>query len=406
MDKNIKVFSISGMPVSGKSTVVKKMVEKFEEQGYEKSNIHLISVGKKFREYFNKIVKLASNINNEQVLKELAKDEEIKNIFLNSNYRKRIEKNIFLLNKSNFNFEEFDIKKANNSEELADIRNMIDTIVDNEIKQLGKNVLERNNNNNNIQKEVWIIDSRLAFNNIPDSYAVRCTVRENVAAQRLINDTSRGEEDNKYKSIEDAKNKVIERTKGELERYKKIYGVNLEDENNYNLIIDTSFSDIEEIVDTIIRGEEYYSEGKYYSKKWTSPKTLLPLQLERETLSKGAGGYDMKKMVETIKKDGYDPSRPIEIFEYDGKKYIYEGHHRNFASAQVGKTLVPYEEVKLPKEEVMKRVNTLNTRYLYGHEELLDKRDSNGNCIEQFSYNKIYPGIIKELKEKQDYEGR
>lgn len=400
MDKNIKIFSISGMPVSGKSTIVKKMVETFEEKGYNSENIHVVSVGKKFRKYFNKIMKVASNINNEETLKELSEDNEIKKIFAIPEYRKQIEKNIILLNKAKFNFDDFDIKKANTSEELAGIRNLIDKIVDDEVKQLGIKLSEKNKKSEN---EIWIIDSRLAFNNIPNSYDIRCTVNENVAAKRLMDDKTRGEEDNKYINIEDAKDKVIERTKGEVERYKK-EGIDIDDENNFDLIIDTSFSEVGEIVDTIIKGEEYYREGKDYAKKWTSPKLLLPLQQERETLLKSVNGYDIEKMVESIQKNGYDPSKPIEIFEYDGKKYIYEGHHRNFASAISGKTLIPYEKVNIPEKEAQKRADSLNKDYLYGHEELLEKKDENGDSIETFSYDKVYPGIMKELNQKREEE--
>ena len=40
-----------------------------------------------------------------------------------------------------------------------------------------------------------------------------------------------------YKDLEEAQKKVTERKHGEQERYKRKYNIDLEDTNNYNLII-------------------------------------------------------------------------------------------------------------------------------------------------------------------------
>ncbi len=46
-----KIITISGEPVSGKSTVVREIKELYEEKGY---NVHIISVGNVFREMVKK----------------------------------------------------------------------------------------------------------------------------------------------------------------------------------------------------------------------------------------------------------------------------------------------------------------------------------------------------------------
>ena len=58
---------------------------------------------------------------------------------------------------------------------------------------------------------------------------------------------------------------------GEIERYKLRYGVDLTDPDNYDLIIDTSYSNTEELADIIIQGEESYRKEEYYPKNWASP---------------------------------------------------------------------------------------------------------------------------------------
>ena len=46
-----KIITISGEPVSGKGTVVKLLVEKYQKMGY---NVHVIETGKVFRELAQK----------------------------------------------------------------------------------------------------------------------------------------------------------------------------------------------------------------------------------------------------------------------------------------------------------------------------------------------------------------
>ena len=60
MYKN-NIISISGMPVSGKSTTINTIIEKLKERGYDSSKIHLISTGKQFREVFNDMVNIIKN---------------------------------------------------------------------------------------------------------------------------------------------------------------------------------------------------------------------------------------------------------------------------------------------------------------------------------------------------------
>lgn len=397
MDKKVKIFSMSGMPVSGKSTVIKAMKQQFVKNGYSEDNIHVFSVGKRFRDYFNKVIDLASNIDNKEKSMQIAEDEDMKRIFANPEYRKQLEKTILNLKKSGYDFEKHDIEKANNSKELAEIRGVIDTIVDNDMKELGQKIMQEDN-----EDEVWIMDSRLAFNNIPESFAVRLTVRDDIAAKRLLNDNKRGKEDSNYKDIDEAKQKILERKKGEEERYKKVYDVDLSNPDNYNLIIDTSYANIEEIANTIIKCEQLYKDKKDFAKTWASPQVFIPMQGERDTLDRGFGGYTFEEMLNTLKTEGYDPSCGIEVFEYNGRLYIQEGHHRNFAAARLGMTLVPYETIKLASGNEAIRANNLGTGPLYGHEMFLDKKDKNGKIIERFSYNSIFPGIYKELSKNDE----
>ena len=113
--------------------------------------------------------------------------------------------------------------------------------------------------------DVYIIDSRLAWHNIPESYAVRVTVDEEIAGQRVFNDQTRGSEDS-YETLEEAIEKTRQRKLGEIERYKDRYGVDLADPKNYDLIVDSSNLTPEELANIIINGEKEYREDKFSKK--------------------------------------------------------------------------------------------------------------------------------------------
>ena len=121
----------------------------------------------------------------------------------------------------------------------------------------------------------------------------------------------------------------------------------------------------------------------------------------RETCNK-AGEFTLDEMVETIKKNGFLADKPIEVAEADGYKGIIEGHHRNFACAILGKTLIPYKIIARDDEKIpygggiaKQRINSLNSTNLFDHEVLFE---GNG---EKFSYNSVYPGIYNKLRQRE-----
>lgn len=393
---NNKIIALSGEPVTGKGTNVKTLIEKLKKMGYKEENIHLESTGNDFRRYFNSIIEFIKNIEDDNKLKELSQIPELKEILDNEEYRKIFIDLISKLKKSDMDFSEFTIEQANNMNELGDMRKIVDTLIDEGMKKKGQEI-----NSAERPDEIWIIDSRLAFANIPEAFSIRLTSNPNVAGERLFNDSLRGAEDSKYKTIEEAKIGREKRRIGEIERYKERYGIDLGDSENYDLIIDTSYSKIDDISDTILTCFEKYREGKPFGKTWASPKIFLPLQGERDTY--GMASMDFGEMIESIKQNGYIPSKELEILEVDDMKYIYEGHHRNFAAGYIGKTLVPYnviakDDEMIPgfKQPARDRAKGLNSSYLYGHEDML------AHANKDFSYDKIYPGIYDRLREDNE----
>lgn len=99
-------------------------------------------------------------------------------------------------------------------------------------------------------KKGIIVDSRLAWYFIKNSFKVFLYVDFDTAVER-ISKTKRETEgelvdkDKLYKNIK-------ARHKKEVERYKKLYGVNIDNYNNYDLVLNTAKMKPEEVVNMII----------------------------------------------------------------------------------------------------------------------------------------------------------
>lgn len=100
----------------------------------------------------------------------------------------------------------------------------------------------------------FIIDARLGFYAVPESFKVYLTVDIDEAAKRAFNDEKRKNTEN-FKTIEEQKADLIKRYKIENERYYTVYNVRKEDLSNYDFVIDTTNLKPEDVADRII--EEY-----------------------------------------------------------------------------------------------------------------------------------------------------
>ena len=102
----------------------------------------------------------------------------------------------------------------------------------------------------------FVIDARLGWYAVPESFKVYLTVDINEAARRAYNDENRKETES-FNTIEEQKEDLIKRYKLENERYYNLYNVRKEDKSNYDLVLDTTNNTPEEIADMII---EKYKE--------------------------------------------------------------------------------------------------------------------------------------------------
>lgn len=100
----------------------------------------------------------------------------------------------------------------------------------------------------------FIIDARLGWYAVPESFKVYLKVDIDVSAKRAFYDENRKSTEN-FSSIEEQKQDIIRRYNMENERYFKLYKIRKDDMNNYDLVVDTTNLTPEEVSKIII--EEY-----------------------------------------------------------------------------------------------------------------------------------------------------
>ena len=102
----------------------------------------------------------------------------------------------------------------------------------------------------------FIIDARLGWYAVPESFKVYLKVDIDVATKRAFQDETRKDSEN-FKSFEEHKKDLEKRYQLENNRYFNLYGVRKEDESNYDLVIDTTYLAPEQVANKI---KEAYEE--------------------------------------------------------------------------------------------------------------------------------------------------
>jgi len=134
----------------------------------------------------------------------------------------------------------------------AEIQKDIDQQVDERLKEMGK------------KGNKLVIDSRLAWYWMPDSFKVFLHLDTESAAKRIFQDVlkkSRVSED--ASSLEDVRASIERRFASEQKRYMSLYNVNPTDPKNFDLIIDTKENSLERVAAQVLEGY----------KKWLGKKS-------------------------------------------------------------------------------------------------------------------------------------
>lgn len=210
----------------------------------------------------------------------------------------------------------------------GEIKQDIDAMIDGRIEKMTH------------EKQAHIFDSRLAWMNVEGDKALKVMliVHPLEAARRIFTE---GRRDETYGSEADALRYLQDRFRAEAERFKKMYGLDVQDFDNFDLIIDTTCGTPEATAAKIKDCYDLKLEGKPFPKFWVSPLNLFSRQFTDPFRAPVTNVKGVLNLAYLIQGSGFDPERPIEIGRVGGNNFIFEGHHRAMASIITGQDLIP-----------------------------------------------------------------
>ena len=181
----------------------------------------------------------------------------------------------------------------------------------------------------NSDPEAYIVDSRMAWHFIPDSFKLYLSVHPLTAGERVFNDSSRKNE-GKYADKYEAKDSLLARRASEVRRFQDIYAVDISDLDHFDLMVDTTLATPEQIATLILDQYKKWQAGKLNHKFWFSPGSLLPT---RPVHGLGVGNNKFKPNLEAWK--------PVPIVRIDGFPVMVDGHERVSAALWNDAPFVP-----------------------------------------------------------------
>ena len=122
---------------------------------------------------------------------------------------------------------------------FAEKNREIDSIIDERTKELAK------------REGDFVIDSRLAWHFIPKSVKIFVKADLKKAAERVFKDMRPDEKE--HSSRQKTYGNLLRRKSLEVERWKKVYGIDYLDESNYDLVVDTTNSGIDETREKVLK---------------------------------------------------------------------------------------------------------------------------------------------------------
>ncbi len=96
----------------------------------------------------------------------------------------------------------------------------------------------------------FVLDSRLGWHFIPDSFKIFLKCDIDVAAKRVFNTNREDEKENTSLGV--TKKNILRRMRSEKIRYRKYYGIDPYDENNFDLVVDTTSISPDEVIGKIM----------------------------------------------------------------------------------------------------------------------------------------------------------
>ncbi len=123
----------------------------------------------------------------------------------------------------------------------AELEQEIDHAVDERLRELAK-------------ENKLVVDSRMAFHWMPNSFRVFLNLDPHIAAERIFKHIQEeGRASQTGESVEAIYESTLARRTSELKRYKNLYGVDLSDLSQYDLVVDTEKNNLDVVVEIVLK---------------------------------------------------------------------------------------------------------------------------------------------------------
>jgi predicted cytidylate kinase len=170
-----------------------------------------------------------------------------------------------------------------------------------------------------------VVESRMAWHFVPDTLKVYLYISDQAAARRIVG-AQRSDEG--YRTIADATTPILARRKSEILRFSKYYNVDIDDLLNYDLVVDTTFASVDDVVSQIREPHDLQKKPACL----IDPRNLVP--------TRGGAHSKSGAVAESIRTRGFDINQPIATLYVDHAFYIVDGHARAAAALKAGMQFV------------------------------------------------------------------
>jgi predicted cytidylate kinase len=188
-----------------------------------------------------------------------------------------------------------------------------------------------------LSDEAMIVDSRLGWHFFADAFKVHLITDAAVAAQRVMARPADGVES--YASVEEAEQRLHERSESERARFLARYHVDKARLRNYSLICDTTRARPEEVASHVIDAFERYADGEL--SLLLDPRRLYPTEQIKNLRGSWEPAGD--EFVQKVAATNLNDLTPIRV-GYDGHRFfIIDGHRRASAALRANLTLIRAE---------------------------------------------------------------
>jgi cytidylate kinase len=112
--------------------------------------------------------------------------------------------------------------------------------------------------------EKIVVDSRLAFHWIPDSFKVYLDLSPEIAKERILHSLKenklRQKSEEAVTNSEEVLERMKERFESEQKRYWDLYKIDNTDKSQFDLIVDTNKNNLEQVINLVVEGYKKWKE--------------------------------------------------------------------------------------------------------------------------------------------------